>query len=83
MQNKKRPFEATAWESIGWDDGDFKIKGGHATYEAVCYNCETGGRMVRLERLQPTENNGKQKIQRIIRYVEPDTILILPPPSQH
>lgn len=66
-----RPFERTAWEAIGWDDGPFRIKGGRTVYEAVMYNCENDGRLVKLARLDT-----KDGIREIKRYVEPDTVLV-------
>lgn len=30
---------ATAWESIGFDEGKFRVKGGRSLYEAVMHNC--------------------------------------------
>lgn len=61
-------FVTTAWNAIGFDDGQFRIKGGKALYQAVIYNCETGGRLVRLSRLD-------NRLHETTRYVEPDTIL--------
>lgn len=60
-----------AWDAIGWDDGNFRIKGGRTTYNAVIYNCETGGRMVKLSKLVA----GPHGLQQVNRYVDPDTQL--------
>lgn len=62
---------ATAWESIGWDEGLFRIKGGHAVYEVVVYNCHNEGRLVKLAKLKPEESG----IREVKRYVDPDTVL--------
>jgi hypothetical protein len=59
---------ATAWESIGFDEGLFRIKGGRALYEAVMYNCANDGRLVKLARLE----DGPREVS---RYVDPDTVL--------
>lgn len=61
----------TAWEMIGWDNGLFRIVGGRATYEAVMYNCATGGRLVKLAKLVPVKGG----IREVSRYVEPETML--------
>lgn len=61
----------TAWDSIGWDDGPFRVKGGRAVYEAVMYNCANSGRLVKLARLEVV-NGG---VREVSRYVEPDTLL--------
>lgn len=63
---------ATAWDSIGWDDGLFRIKGGRTTYEAVAYDCERNAENVRLERIEVMEN---MKLRIVRRYVRPDTVL--------
>lgn len=62
----------TAWEAIGWDHGKFKIQGGRVFYEAVMYNCNNGGNLVKLARLEAT-NEGLKEVS---RYVSPKTILI-------
>lgn len=71
----KPPFipirEATAWESIGFDDGNFRIKGGRAIYEAVMYNCVNDAANVKLARLDTTGN----RLREVSRYVHPDTVL--------
>lgn len=69
---------ATAWESIGFDEGKFRIKGGRALYEAVMYNCVNNARMVKLARLKicaPNHPGGIPTVREVSRYVEPDTIL--------
>jgi hypothetical protein len=63
---------ATAWESIGWDGGRFRIQGGRAYYEAVLYNCHNNGRLVKLARLEAV---GDMQVREVSRYVEPSTIL--------
>lgn len=64
--------EATAWDSIGWDDGPFRIKGGRAIYDGVLYNCANNAANVKLARLEPRPN---QRLAEISRYVHPDTVL--------
>jgi hypothetical protein len=71
LAERKRPFEETAWNAIGWDDGKFRIKGGKTLYEAVMYNGLRNGRLVKLARLKPQGVGFRQ----INRYVEPETIL--------
>lgn len=67
---------ATAWQSIGWDDGLFKIKGGRQLYEAVFFNCDTSGEKVILSRLKVVEKDGEfAGIKEVSRYVDPDTVL--------
>ncbi len=63
--------EATAWDSIGWDDGFFRIKGGRTLYEGVFY--EGQHKLVRLDRLNMDSPDGKLRV--VHRYVDPDTIL--------
>ena len=63
---------ATAWDSIGWDDGLFRIKGGRTTYEAVVYDCERNAENVRLERIEVL---GNMKLRIVRRYVRPETLL--------
>lgn len=69
---------ATAWESIG-HDGTFRIKGGHALYDAVIYNCgQREGRQVTLARLgqyRPEWGHNPRGLEQTNRRVEPDTIL--------
>ena len=62
---------ATAWELIGWDDGNIRIKGGKAIYQAVMYNCENEGDCVKLCRLEGRSDG----IVEVKRYVKPDTII--------
>ncbi|MGE0412004.1 MAG: hypothetical protein AB7I98_03965 [Verrucomicrobiales bacterium] len=70
---------ATAWESIGWDDGKFRIKGGRAIYEAVLYNCKNAADNVKLARLEVGNFEPDKplfsSIREISRYVPPDTVL--------
>lgn len=69
---------ATAWDSIGFDDGRFRVRGGRTKYEAVTYNCATGGRMVKLSRLKilpRQEDRLFSGLREVVRYVEPDTVL--------
>lgn len=63
---------ATAEESIGWDNGGFRIKGGRAIYEAVMYNCHNGGKLVKLARLDAV---GEMEVREVSRYVKPETVL--------
>lgn len=63
---------ATAWASIGFDDGKFRIQGGRALYECVMYNCANDGRLVKLARLEPGKEGG---IHEVSRYVDPETVL--------
>ncbi len=68
--------EATAWDSIGWDDGEFIIKGGRAKYQAVLFNCANRGERVKLARLETLIENGRQKVREVSRYVAPETVLV-------
>ena len=56
---------------IGWDNGDFKIKGGRATYEAVMFNCAGRQTKVLLARLE-------SDLSQTNRYVDWDTELEFP-----
>ena len=78
---------ATAWESIGWDDGPFRIKGGRAIYQAVNFQCgPREGRTVLLSRLgnyRPEWGNGTEArgLQQHDRRVMPETVLEFLKPS--
>jgi len=63
---------ATAWQSIGWDEGKFRIRGGRVKYEAVMYNCANRGRLVKLARIDVLPEG---KVKEVSRYVDPDTVL--------
>lgn len=66
---------ASAWDSIGWDDGPFRVKGGRAVYEAVLYNCANGAANVKLARLETASVGGCAVIREVSRYVPPETML--------
>ncbi len=72
MSTYDQSHRATAMESVGWDDGKFKILGGRTEYEAVFYDCERNPSNVRLERIEVLDN---MKLKIVRRYVHPDTIL--------
>lgn len=60
----------TAWQLIGWDDGEIRIVGGRAKYEAVMFNCASNANRVKLARLEPGDRGG---IREVKRYVTPET----------
>ena len=65
----------TAWELIGFDtDGghQVRIKGGRAVYDAVIFYDDTPGEMVKLARLETSDEKG---IYQVNRWVHPDTEL--------
>ena len=67
---------ATAWESIGWDNGPFRIAGGKAIYQAVSYQCgPREGQTVLLSRLGEYVNGRAVGLRQVNRRVEPDTLL--------
>ncbi len=61
----------TAWELIGFD-GLVRIKGGRAVYDAVTYYDDTPGEMVKLSRLETSDEKG---IYQVNRWVRPETEL--------
>lgn len=75
--------EATAWESIGWDDGPFRVKGGRVYWQAVMYNCANNGRLVKLARIEQTADDSLRGFpcREFSRYVEPDTVLVFDVPE--
>lgn len=73
---------ATAWESIGFDEGKFRIKGGRALYEAVMYNCANSAQLVKLARLDVVRVGNQNRIKEVSRYVKPDTILEFVEPEE-
>ena len=83
-QNFEVVRSATAGESIGWDDGPFRIRGGRAIYAAVMYNCATRGDQVKLARLDPgrMSSRGLPALREVSRYVDMDTVLEFLKPSQ-
>lgn len=67
---------ATAWESIGWDEGPFRIQNGTAIYQAVIYQCgPREGQTVLLSRLGEYQGVQSVGLKQVNRRVGPDTIL--------
>lgn len=67
--------EASAWNSIGFDEGAFRIKGGTALYQNVHYNAYRNGRQVVLRRLGNFVDGGWRGLRQTNRYVDPETVL--------
>ena len=63
----------TAWSLIGWDDGEVRIQGGRAVYDAVSYWDDTPGDQVSLQRIDVAAD-GRLRVVRW--YVDPDTLLV-------
>lgn len=68
---------ATAWDSIGHDGATFRIKGGHALYDAVMKGNLSRARTnaVCLARLGDYHGTKPIGIEQHNRWVQPDTIL--------
>jgi len=60
-----------AWDMVGWDDGEFRIKGGRAKYQAVMFDCSTQGNKVMVARIEC----GHEGIRQISRYIDGETML--------
>jgi hypothetical protein len=68
--------EGKAWDEIGWDNGPFRIKGGHAIYQSVGYRCgPREGQTVLLARLGNYTGPQAIGLRQHNRRVTPDTIL--------
>jgi len=67
---------ATAWDSIGWDDGPFRIRGGRAIYQAVMHNVARARTdNVKLARLGDYTGTECRGLHETVQYVDPDTVL--------
>lgn len=74
---------AIAHDSIGWDNGPFRIKGGSAIYQAVMYQCgPKQGKTVLLARLGNYQGTKAVGLEQHNRRVLPDTILEFLKPMQ-
>lgn len=68
--------EGRAWDEIGWDNGPLRIKGGHAIYQAVLYQCgPRQGKTVLLARLGTYTGTECRGLEQHNRRVQPDTVL--------
>ena len=71
-----------AWDEIGWDAGPFRIKAGHAIYQAVIYQCgPRQGATVLLARLGNYTGTNCRGLEQHNRRVHPDTVLEFLTPS--